>query len=487
MIKKYKKHILIISIFKLLILFLLPLTGDEAYFIKWANNLSTGYYDHPPMVGWLIYLMQYIKNDYIIFRLFSFFTVFIVSYLIYKILLEFNIKKENAIFPALLFIFMPIDILILLFTNDIPLLLFGLLGTYFLLKSFKTNIYTNAILSGIFLGFSFLSKYFVSFLMLGLLIYILIIYRKKAVKNIIIIFLIVLIFILQNLYFNYNSCWNNIMFNFFARTENLEYNMKTLFGYIFILMYLITPWGIYYIYKSKENINNKKLFVFILSAISIGLSIFLVVSLKKKIGLHWLLLFMPYIFMLFSFIKEKYKIKFIKYNLIFTYIHITVLMVILLMPLKQFEYNKKYKSIILFTKTNKICNQLESYKNLYTTGYTSASLLSYHCKKDIKMIMNNSKYGRLDDKLVNIKELENKTIYIFNKNEPNIKELNKIFENVRIDSFKVMNKLFYISKCENLKYNEYKKEYLDIQKERFYDIPSWLPIGECYFYNRYYK
>lgn len=101
--------------------------------------------------------------------------------------------------------------------------------------------------------------------------------------------------------------------------------------------------------------------------------------------------------------------------------------------------------------------------------------------------MNNSKYGRLDDKLVNIKDLENKTIYIFNQNKPNLKNLNDIFQEIDIIPLKIENQLFYIVKGKNLKYKKYKKNYLDIQKDKFYNIPSWLPIGNCYFNDRYYK
>jgi len=487
MIQRYKKHILIISILKLLIIFLLPLTGDEAYFIKWATHLDLGYYDHPPMVGWMIYLMQYINGSYIFFRLFSFVTVFIIAYFIYKILLEFSISKQKAIFSSLLFILMPIDVLISLFTNDIPLLLFGTIGSYFLLKSFRKDYIKNSIFSGIFLGFSFLSKYFAVFLILGLLIYIISTYKTKAIKHIFIVTLTLFPFIIENLYFNYTSCWNNIMFNFFARTDNLHFHISTLIGYLIILIYLLTPWGIYYTIKSKDNFNNKQLLKFIISSTGIGLSVFLMVSLKAEIGLHWILLFTPYLWMLFVFIKDEYQSKFIKYNLIFTYFHIGILLLILLLPNSVLQKHKKYKDIILFTNTQEICKNILSYNNLFTTGYTSASILSYHCKKDIKMILNNSKYGRQDDKLVNIKTLQNETINIFFKKKPNINSLKKVFEKVRIISFEVLNQTFYIANCKNLIYKNYKNNYLDIQKEKFYNIPSWLPVRDCYFYNRYYK
>ena len=32
----------------------LPLTGDEAYFWEWERHPALGYYDHPPMAGWIL-------------------------------------------------------------------------------------------------------------------------------------------------------------------------------------------------------------------------------------------------------------------------------------------------------------------------------------------------------------------------------------------------------------------------------------------------
>lgn len=36
----------------------MPITGDEAFFYWWGVYPDWGYYDHPPMVGWLIWLMR---------------------------------------------------------------------------------------------------------------------------------------------------------------------------------------------------------------------------------------------------------------------------------------------------------------------------------------------------------------------------------------------------------------------------------------------
>lgn len=34
--------------------FLLPITADEAYYFSWSRDLSLGYYDHPPLVAWMM-------------------------------------------------------------------------------------------------------------------------------------------------------------------------------------------------------------------------------------------------------------------------------------------------------------------------------------------------------------------------------------------------------------------------------------------------
>ena len=49
--------------------YVIPMSGDEAYFIIWAKHLDFGYYDHPPMVGWFLHLMLYLGSSEVILRL----------------------------------------------------------------------------------------------------------------------------------------------------------------------------------------------------------------------------------------------------------------------------------------------------------------------------------------------------------------------------------------------------------------------------------
>jgi len=117
--------------------------------------------------------------------------------------------------------------------------------------------------------------------------------------------------------------------------------------------------------------------------------------------------------------------------------------------------------------------------NIYQEGLTILM--------DIKMMFNTSKFGRLDDKLLDLRELENQDIVMFDRREMHISSLNKICSSTIKKKIKIEDADFYIIECKGFRYEEYKKTYLDLIKKRYYNIPSWLPVGECYMYDRYYK
>ncbi|MDO9266591.1 MAG: glycosyltransferase family 39 protein [Sulfurimonas sp.] len=487
----YKKELQIlfaIFIFKIAISVLLPLTGDEAYFIKWADNLSMGYYDHPPMVGWIIHLMSYISGSHIFFRLFTVVTTFTAAFVIYKIALLYRVEKSKALLTSLIFLASPVDLLLILMTNDVALLFFSSLGTLFLLYSLEKKEWLRySLLASLFLGSAFLSKYFAVFLMLSLLIFSFYMYKSKALKNVLIVTAVVSLFIAQNLYFNYNSCWNNILFNFFARTEDSSYNIGTPLGYFGLILYILTPWGVYFLFKTK--FEKTRLFKLLILILSVAFFIFFVVSLKNKIGLHWFLIFTPYIFLLFSFMDEKYLTKLFKYNAIFTFLHVIILVTLLLIPTSLLKDNKKYSDIVMYTQPEALCAELERFddERIFTLGYSTAALLSHYCKRDVTVLFNNSKYGRFDDKLLDVRTISDKDITIFNKSPINEELLNVVCNSYVLGSFETDGATFYTAKCNGFEYDEYKKRYLDVQNKKFYNIPSWLPVGECYFRERYYR
>ncbi len=494
MIQTYSKEIRavgIIFLLKLLILFLLPLTGDEAYFITWAHYPMAGYYDHPPMVGWIIYLMSFISHHYLVYRLFAVATVVIVAYVIFRIA-QLHVNKEHALLAALAFLASPIDLLVVMMTNDIPLLLFGSLGTLFLLYALERDTWLRyALLSGLFLGLALLSKYFAVFLMLGLLLFALSTYRGKALKIIAVITVVIALFGAQNLYFNYHNCWNNILFNFISRTTQSHFQLKSVLGYLAILLYLITPWGLYYLFQARATLTHSNIIKLCGAVLAVALGIFLIVSLKKSVGLHWLLLFVPYFFLLFSLLPREQLQTIIRFNARFTYLHAIVLIVVLLIPISLFQGHKKYADALLFTQPEAICHAIDEHNitRLFAYGYSTAALLSYHCERDVHMLYNTNKYGRLDDKLVDVRALADQNFSLLDKRAFNADDI-ALFESTCnqaiIDELQVNGASYHLITCNGFKYNAYKRQILDTLKQKYYTLPSWLPYESCYFLQRYY-
>ena len=53
---------------KLLLAWFVPITADEAYYAIWGSYLSGGGYDHPPMIGFVLYPLLKLGHAALILR-----------------------------------------------------------------------------------------------------------------------------------------------------------------------------------------------------------------------------------------------------------------------------------------------------------------------------------------------------------------------------------------------------------------------------------
>ncbi|MDD5203630.1 MAG: glycosyltransferase family 39 protein, partial [Sulfurimonas sp.] len=77
--------ILFLAIFSAIYNAFLPLHGDEAYYWMWSHHLQSGYYDHPPMIAYLIYLTNFISESQWGVRLVNVFSFSIAALYIFKL------------------------------------------------------------------------------------------------------------------------------------------------------------------------------------------------------------------------------------------------------------------------------------------------------------------------------------------------------------------------------------------------------------------
>jgi len=135
-----------------------PMTGDEAYFVVWGLQPDWGYYDHPPMVGWMHALLSRFSTSQWMLRLPSTLLPVIIAAAMYWALRKRD--PRNALYASVAFLLVPINVWNVFVTTDTPLVLFCFLAALARWKALQERSTTWHFVAGVFLGLAFLSKYF---------------------------------------------------------------------------------------------------------------------------------------------------------------------------------------------------------------------------------------------------------------------------------------------------------------------------------------
>jgi 4-amino-4-deoxy-L-arabinose transferase-like glycosyltransferase len=476
----------LVALLKLALLILLPLTGDEAYFIYWAQELKLGYYDHPPAVGWLIALLGLLSDNLLLYRSFTYLSSIFIAWIIYRWLKDDGVDRSKASLVALLFWLSPASLAFILTTNDTVLLLNTVLGLFLLSRTIKYSSYFYALGAGLFLGLAFLSKYFAGFVFIGLFVFLIRYWRSVPLSKALVIIALIACAIGTNFYYNYTNCWNNILFNFFSRTENSQFAISNLFSFIGFFILLMSPWGIYNFFRSREE-SSKSFSMTSFTLIGLYASIPLIivialVSLTNPIGFHWLIVSTTLLYGVFSLLSKNTLKRVVTYNLLFA-ISIYLGSIGVLTMGKDMLVNQK-ENVAAYLAPERICEQLPL-GVIFTTGYSSQSMLSYHCNRDdIHVFGSKSKYGREDDKRVEFATLNHQNLIILGLKSNDFEKVAPFFESTYRHQLKpVMGKTFELIKGERFNYSEYKSRVIEPVIKKFYTPPKWLkellPKAEC--------
>ena len=154
--------LILLYLFRLFLIGFLQLVPDEAHYWYWAKYLQWSYYDHPPMVAWLMALVTWIGGDTEFFvRLGGFLCTVMTDFLLYGTVKTLYPKQHNLPWEALF-----VSNLTLLHaggsivqTPDTPQLLFWALALYSGAKVVMGGKARWWYVIGVGFGLGLLSKY----------------------------------------------------------------------------------------------------------------------------------------------------------------------------------------------------------------------------------------------------------------------------------------------------------------------------------------
>ena len=483
-----------------------PVTGDEAFFYWWGVFPDWGYYDHPPMVGWLMALMRALLGD----TLWAIRLPAVLMPLALGAALGWAIKSwagARAGWAVLFFWLAPLNWLNMLVTTDTPLIFWSMLSVAMLLRAelrprmdgVACALYA---LSGVFIGCAFLSKYFSVVLGLSYLVYVGL-FRRDRWHGLLILVLCALPGPAINIAWNMDHGWSNIMFNVFNRNEDEHLEWRKPLTYLGMMAYLMSPAALWmgWRYRARlaaltrssgfegaadadtspvaTGLPARRLLVCL---VLVPLTFFALLSFKKVIGLHWVLSFYPFGFALLALALPAERLKACAVGLaLFTALHVLAVAGIAMTAPADWNRHqltqKLYPSIVRAYETKAILAKAERPGTvLMADAYTPASVYGFERRAYVPVFGPGRFHARQDDMLVNFSVYAGKTVRVLQGSPPDLANYRPYFASVAVETIQQSGVTFYVVEGRSFDYAAYKAGVLSTIYQRYHQVPAWLPM-----------
>jgi hypothetical protein len=222
----------------------------------------------------------------------------------------------------------------------------------------------------------------------------------------------------------------------------------------------------------------------------VPLGLFLLLSFRKQIGVHWLLAFIPFIF-LYVAIKlenqdtEKYK----RWNLWLGLPHLIVLLGLIYLPTSSFQAVGLQTDLVLHREGKEVVQNLRSDLSdetvIMTTSYSMSSLLSHSSQTYLPVFGSGSVHARFDDSITDFRKIDQKNIRIISSRAINIESIKPFFERVTVQERQINGARLWVADGEKFRFDSYQQIVLTDIASRFYKLPHWLPNYGCGFLQKY--
>jgi len=456
----------------------LPITGDEAYFILWGRTPDIGFYDHPPMVGWLLAPLLSVSEAPWVLRLPVLLLPVLVALLVRHALIAwFERDAGTADLAAIAVLLVPLNVWNVFITTDTPLILFSV-------ASLLAFARARFLLAGVLLGLAFLSKYFAVLLGIAYLAWAIAARRPRAFA---LAFAGALPFGLVNLYWNWQACWCNVMFNAINRHEGAGLSWETPALYAASLAYLAGPL-LWFAWKGRARLRVPAHGA-LLAAWLVPLVVFALLSPVRRIGLHWLLSFVPAIILTVALALERRALVVsVRWFAGIAVVQIATLAVLVALPLETWQGRRFYQNLVLLKETRTILQALEAALPSATPAYESysmAAVMSFHAKRTVPVFGPGSSHARHDDILTDWRAYQGRDLTILSRDEADLARYRPYFREVEARRIEVRGAAFHVVLGRGFDYAAYREGVLKPVRERWYRIPARLPVGACYFFERY--
>ncbi|MBI1942969.1 MAG: glycosyltransferase family 39 protein [Betaproteobacteria bacterium] len=465
-----------------------PVTSDEAYFILWGRAPGLGYYDHPPMVGWLLAPLAAISESAWLLRLPAVLAPALVALGVRAALGRWFARDEaTASLAGLAVLLVPMNVWNVLITTDTPLVLFSTASTLAFVRGAQRGSSGWFIAAGVLLGLAFLSKYFAVLLGFAFFVYCL---TRGDLKPFFLVFLGALPFALVNLYWNYEACWCNVMFNAVNRHDDAGLSLRTPLLYAASLAYLAAPL-LWYAWREHRRLGwDDPARRALLLAWLVPLAVFAALSPLKRIGLHWLLSFLPALVLSIALAHERRAlVPSVRFFAAFAALHVLAIAIAAALPLEAWKSSRLYARLVFPGRVAELLAAAGpelAGRTLAADSYASAALLAYHARRPVPVFGRGTSHARQDDIATDWRAHAGGDLVILRRTPPPPQDYAPYFREIEVRQIALGGGTYHAVLGRGFDYEAYRARVLTEVRDRYYRIPRWLPVGRCYFFERYF-
>ncbi|MBV2234012.1 MAG: glycosyltransferase family 39 protein [Sterolibacterium sp.] len=470
----------------------LPITGDEAYFIWWGQIPDWGFYDHPPMIGWWLAALLQVSDAAWWLRLPA---LLLPAIMAFALAHHFRAQGEHVAWGmATLALLTPLNLWNVIITTDTALVFFSFLSGLAFLRAARDDDWRYYLLAGVLLAGGVLSKYFVALLGFAYLLHALIRPNPRKWRGLLLCYAMVLPALLLMAWWNAGHCWPNYMFNFVNRHENATgLSWSYPLTYVAMLLYVLTPPVMLHLFRQRSALRafwQRPDGQLLLLIALVPLLLFAGLSLVKRIGLHWVLSFVPFVLMLLPNLLNANRLaRLIRFFVGFAVLHVLIFGVVAQLPLETWKNTRLYNGLVLTVDARQLLDKLQPYENEYvfaSDGYSNAVTLGYNARRYFMVFGLASSHARHDDILTDVRALDGRNILIVRKTPPPLEEYAPYFAEVEVRKLTIRGADFHLVFGRGFKYASYRDGVLTQIRQRYYAVPDWLPQTACYFCDRYF-
>jgi hypothetical protein len=222
----------------------------------------------------------------------------------------------------------------------------------------------------------------------------------------------------------------------------------------------------------------------------VPLAVFAALSPVRRIGLHWLLAFLPALVLSIALALERDALRWsVRAFAALAVLQAAAILAALVVPADAWRASRFYARLAFPGRVAELAAAIAPERPgraLATDSYASAALLEYHWREPVAVFGRGTSHARQDDIDTDWRRLAGRDLLILRRERPLEQDYAPYFREIRVHRFALGGRDFHAVSGIGFDYEAYRARMLADIRARYYRIPAALPAGRCYFFERYF-